>query len=270
MEAHRERKLDYAERWYRDALAVSRPPAFFQTLEVDVSQAKELIDLSRAQGLRLTYAILLVRAAAVVLKSEPDLHVMICGNNVYRPSRVDIALSIAGQSVITPVLIIEGADRKTLPALADEIVRRVPEVQKADREFRARLRRWGWILPFGILRRAWLRFFLRFPAFRTKGSGTFQVSVVQGVDSFATPLFSTCGMLTAGRVKDRVMVIDGKPVVRPTVHLTCAVDHSMWNGKDGERFLLAVREVLETNRLSSEIGPISAPAEKREDQGLYE
>ncbi len=253
MESHRRRKLDYAERWFRDALAVSRPPAFFQMVEVDVSQAKELIDLSRERGLRLTYATLLVRAVAVVLKSEPGLHVMICGNTVHHPSRVDIALSIAGQSVITPVLVIEGADQKTLPAIADEIVRRVPEVQKADDEFRAGLRRWGWILPFGILRRGLLRFLFRFPAFRTKGSGTFQVSVVQGVDSFATPLFSTCGLLTAGRVKDRVIVIDGKPVARPTVYLTCSVDHSMWNGKDGERFLLAVREVLETNQLSSEI-----------------
>jgi pyruvate/2-oxoglutarate dehydrogenase complex dihydrolipoamide acyltransferase (E2) component len=253
MERHSGRKLDYAERWFRDALAVSRPPAFSEQVEVDVSRAKELIDLSREQGLRLTYATLLVRAVAVVLKSEPDLHVMICGNTVHYPNRVDIALSIAGQSVITPVLIIEGADQKTLPVIADEIDRRVPEVQEGDRKYRATLRRWGWILPFGILRRAFLRFSFRFLAFRTKGTGTFQVSIVPGVDICSTPLFGACGILTAGRVKDRVIVIDGKPVARPTVYLTCSADHSMWNGKDGEKFLLSVREVLETNRLFNEI-----------------
>jgi pyruvate/2-oxoglutarate dehydrogenase complex dihydrolipoamide acyltransferase (E2) component len=250
----RSRKLDYAERWFRDGLAVCRPPAFVQSVEADVSRAKELIDRARAQGLRLTYATLFVRAVAIVLKSHPDLHVMVSGNKVHHPGRVDIAVSVAADSVITPVLVIEGADQKTLPALADEIVRRVPEVQKADRELQAALRRWGWILPFGVLRRALLRFLSRFMAFRRKGAGTFQVSVLSGVDSFATPLFSTCGILTAGRVRDRVIVIGGKPLVRPTVHLTCSADHGMWNGKACEAFLLAVREVLETDVLSGEIG----------------
>src|ERR1700728_607245 len=91
------RKLDWAERWIRDGLELSKPPAFFETLQVDMTQASTLIEQAREQGVRLTYAAILVRAAALALAANPDLHVVVCGGRMYSPSRVDVAVSIASE-----------------------------------------------------------------------------------------------------------------------------------------------------------------------------
>jgi pyruvate dehydrogenase E2 component (dihydrolipoamide acetyltransferase) len=247
------RKLDPAELWLRDGLALCRPPAYFQTLDVDMSRMQTLIGLARQRNVRITYTHIIVRAAAVALAANPDLHVLVCAGRVYSPDRVDIGLSIAGETFVAPVLVVEGADRKSLTGVAEEIVRRAPEVKAADQKMLQLLRRWGWLLPFGFLRRALLRILFRIPAFRRRGSGTFQVSLVPNVDQAFTPMFSTSAILIAGSVRDRVVAIAGVPTVRAMTTLTCCADHGIWDGRAGERFLLAVRNVLETGALESEL-----------------
>lgn len=247
------RRLDYAERWLRDGFAVCRPPAFSQSLEVEMTRAKRFLDRAKEHGIRLTYTHLIVRAAAVVLAANPELHVVVCGNRVYHPAQVDIGLSVAGEMFMAPVLIIEGADRKTLRAIANEIVARTPDTQNTDRRIAALLRRWGWLVPFGFLRRALLRLLRQFPQFRHRGSGTFQVSIVPGVDTFATPVFNTAAILTAGSVRERIVADHGVPAARLTVNLTCSADHRVWDGRAAQQFLLAVRDTLETGLLESEL-----------------
>ena len=251
------RKLDHSERWFRDGLAACRPPAFSESLEVDVSRVRDLIAASRERGSHLTYAHVLVRAAALALSSNPDLHAMVCGGKVHYPSQVDIALSVNAPTSVAPIMVIRSADQKNLIAVADEIVRRVPEVQEEHERLLAILRRWGWLLPFGFLRRRLLVLLFRSVEFRRKGSGTFQVSIVPGVDTIATPLFSSCAILTAGKAKDRVIALNGEPAVRPTIHLTCSADHRAWNGHDCQTFLLAVQQILQSGKLDSEISPMT-------------
>ncbi len=224
-----------------------------------MTEIKRLIDAARERGIRLTYAHVLVRASALILAAHPDLHVMVCGNKAYRPAHVDVALSVAGETFLAPVLIVEGADQKDLPAIADEIVRRTPEVREKDRKMLRTLRRWGWLLPWGVLRRGLLRTMNRFFELRRKGSGTFQVSLVPGVEAAATPIFNTTAILTAGRVADRVIAAGGIPVVRPTMNLTCSADHRVWDGGAGQKFLVALRELLEAGSLANELEPRGHP-----------
>ena len=249
------RRLDHAELWLRDGLAICRPPAYFQSLDVDMSRMQALINRARQSNVRITYTHIMVRAAAVALAANPDLHVLVCAGRVYSPDRVDIGLSIAGETFVAPVLIVEGADRKNLTAVAEEIVRCAPEVRAADKKLLQVLRRWGWLVPFGLLRRALLRILFRILAFRRKGSGTFQVSLVPNVDQAFTPMFSTSAILIAGSVRDRVVAIGGVPVVRAMATLTCCADHGIWDGRAGERFLLAVQNVLETGVLEKDLEP---------------
>ena len=256
LRGHEVRKLDYAERWLRDGFALCRPPSFSQSLEVDMTRAKRLLDSAREQGIRLTYTHLIVRAAALVLAASPDLHVMVCGNRVHRPARVDIGLSVSGDKFMAPVLLIDDAGRKNLRAIADEVVRRTPEARIADSRMLTLLRKWGWILPFGFVRRALLRVLRQSFAFRRRGSGTFQVSIVPGVDRFETPLFNTAAILTAGSVRERIVAADGVPAARLTVHLTCCADHRVWDGNMCQTFLLALRDLLESNSLESELDPL--------------
>ena len=76
------RKLDHADRWLRDGLALCRPPAYFQTLDVDMSRMQALIGLARLRDVRITYTHIMVRAAALALAANPDLHVLVCAGRI--------------------------------------------------------------------------------------------------------------------------------------------------------------------------------------------
>jgi len=237
--------LDYAERWLRDGLAVLRPALSVLQVTADMSAALAKLDALRQQGIRATPTHLLVQATARALAGNPRLHQLVAGTRRVRPGRIDIGLSVGGETFVAPVLVIEDADRKDIVEIAAETERRLPEVRGADRRMLAALRRWGWLLPFGWQRRAVLRALFRSPGFRRRGAGTFQVSTVAG-DWALTSTFATAGVLTGGQVWSRVVAIDGQPAVRPVMILTLSCDHGVWNGSDSARFLAAVKQALET------------------------
>jgi pyruvate/2-oxoglutarate dehydrogenase complex dihydrolipoamide acyltransferase (E2) component len=240
-----DRPLDYAERWMRDSLAVLRPPfAAHQTI-ADMTNALRRLDDLRKAGVTATPTHLLVQATARALAANPDLHEVVGATEHHHPPRVDIGLSITGEIFIAPVLIIEGADRKTVAEIAEETTRRVPEVRKADKEMLAGMRRWGRMVPFGPLRRAILRRMFASPAYRRKVAGTFQVTTVP-LDWAMTSTFVAAGVLVGGQVTSRVMAVQGQPVVRPTMTLTLCGDHGVWDGRAVARLLTAVKVELES------------------------
>jgi pyruvate/2-oxoglutarate dehydrogenase complex dihydrolipoamide acyltransferase (E2) component len=247
------KSLDYADRWFNDGLALCRPPSFHESIEVNMTKMEDLIRDARDRGMRVTYAHIFVRAAALALKAHPTFQAMLCGGKIYNPGRVDIALSVDAGTVLAPVLIVEDAETKSLPAVANEVLEKIPKVQAEHHKMISLLQSWGWIIPSGFLRRRILRLMYRSFSFRRKGSGTFQVSVVSGVDSMATSSFNGCAVLCAGSVRERAIAVDGRVVVCPTAILTCSADHRLWSGRTGQNFLLAVKELLEGDRLQQEL-----------------
>jgi pyruvate dehydrogenase E2 component (dihydrolipoamide acetyltransferase) len=151
---------------------------------------------------------------------------------------------VTGDTFVAPVLVIEGANTKSISEIATEISRRAPEVREADRQMLGVLRRWGWIVPFAFLRRAILRLLFRSGAFRRKGAGTFQISTVAG-DWALTSTFATSGVLIGGQIWSRVVAVDGQPAVRPVMTLTLSSDHGVWDGRAVARFMSAVKAELE-------------------------
>ena len=204
----------------------------------------ECLEKLRHRGVQATSTHLLVHAAARALAANPELHQIVAGIRRHRPDRVDIGLSITGQTFVAPVLVIEGADRKSVAEIVAETTRRVPEIQQADREMLRVLRKWGRLVPFGFLRRALLRVLFRSATFRRKGAGTFQVSTVP-LDWALSSAFSTTGVLVGGQTRSRVVVVEGKPAVRPVMTLTLSGDHGVWDGRAAARFLTAVKGELE-------------------------
>jgi pyruvate/2-oxoglutarate dehydrogenase complex dihydrolipoamide acyltransferase (E2) component len=238
--------LDYADRWMRDSLAVLRPAFAAHQVMVDMTAALQKLDALRRTGVAATATHLLVQAVGRALAANADLHQLVCGTRRHRPERVDVGVSITGETFIAPVLVIEGADRKSVPELAAEMTRRVPEVRDADRKLLASLRTWGRFVPFAFARRAIVRSMFNRASHRRKVAGTFQLSTVP-VDWALTSTFVATGVLVAGPVLSRVVPVDGRPEVRPMMSLTLSADHGVWDGRGAARMLAAVRAELESD-----------------------
>jgi pyruvate dehydrogenase E2 component (dihydrolipoamide acetyltransferase) len=236
--------LDYAERWLRDGLYVLRPAFSVLQTTVDMTLATRRLEELRSEGVHASATHLIVQATARVLRANPRLHQVVAGIRRYRPERVDIGLSVTGETFVAPVLVIEGADEKSIAEIAEETTRRAPEIRQADQRMLVLLRRWGRLVPFAFIRRAVLRALFSSARFRRKGAGTFQVSTVP-LDWAMSSAFTTSGVLVAGQTRSRVVAIDGSPAVRPMMTLTLSGDHGVWDGRAAARFLSAVKAELE-------------------------
>ena len=150
-------KLDYADRWIGDAIAVIPHSGFFVLMEIDMTSCNDLIQQFRDKGVKVTYTHIFIRAVALVLSKHPDLHQLIKGTRRLLPRNVDIGLSVEGDSVAAPVMVIANAESKTLQEIADEVVNRAPEIRSEDTKILRFLRRWGRVVPLGFLRRWLLR-----------------------------------------------------------------------------------------------------------------
>jgi pyruvate dehydrogenase E2 component (dihydrolipoamide acetyltransferase) len=236
--------LDFAERWMLDGLRVLRPAFSVLQVSVDMTQALQRLESLRRDGVHATSTHLLVLATARAFASNPDLHQMVVGAKRHRPRRVDIGLSVTGDAFITPVVVIEGADKKSVPEIAAEVARCVPLVRVRDQRMRAALKQWGWLVPFGFLRRGVLRILYTSAEFRRRGAGTFQISTIPG-DWGLSSTFATSGLLVAGQVWSRVVAVGGQPAVRPMMTLTLSCDHGSWDGRAAGRLLATVKSELE-------------------------
>ena len=241
-----EERLDYAERWLRDGLQVLRPAFSVVQTSVDMTHANDRLEELRRGGVHASATHLLILATAKALRANPRLHQIVAGIRRQRPERVDIGVSVAGESFVAPVLVIEGADQKTVEQIAEETTRRAPEIREADQAMLRMLRRWGGLVPFAFLRRALLRCLFASASFRRRGAGTFQVTTVP-LDWAFSSVFSTAGVLMAGQTRSRVVALDGAVAVRPLMTLTLSGDHSVWDGRAAARFLSAVKAELEVD-----------------------
>jgi pyruvate dehydrogenase E2 component (dihydrolipoamide acetyltransferase) len=244
--------LNFAERWICDGFRVLEVPGGFAQSDVDMTRAKELVARLRGSGVHATYNMLVVRAAALAISRKPELQRMVVGTRRYRNGRVDIGLSVKGSTGYAPIMVIEDAGQKRLPDLIAEITRRIPEVQDKEAKDLASMSRWGWLIPFGFLRRLLLRFLFGMFWFRRRLAGTFQISCLDA-DVVCAFLFPTAACLGVGRVRDRVVAVAGQPVVRPMITLTCSIDHKSWDGMRIVALHADVRRILEDGELDGEV-----------------
>lgn len=252
MRAERGEKLGFDELWTHDGLRAIDPPGGFLTLEVDMTQADAVRADLKARGIHVTYTHLLARAVASALERLPDLHRLVAGRTRLYPGTVDLCLSIAGDQSVTPVVILKDAGSKNLETIAREVREGVSRARADDEKLAGALRKWGWIVPFSLLRRSLMRFLLNRIRYRRMVSGTFQITTVASVDQFVPFLFNTAGALSAGRVQERVVASGGKIEIRPILCLACCFDHKVWNGMDAAKFLNAVKDELETPGVKAE------------------
>jgi pyruvate dehydrogenase E2 component (dihydrolipoamide acetyltransferase) len=209
-----------AETMAQSARAIPHVTGFH---EVD---AGEFIDLAsrlrraaEADGRRLPFDALLVRAAALALRRHPLVNTSLDeqAGEIVMHDDVNIGVATATRDgLIVPV--VKGADRRDLHDLAAELDR----VTTAAREGRS--------------------------ALADLQGGTFTISNTGAWrGGFGTSLIRPpeVAIVAFGRVEERAVVRDGAVVARPVMPMSLTFDHRVLDGEQGLSFALTLRELIE-------------------------
>jgi pyruvate/2-oxoglutarate dehydrogenase complex dihydrolipoamide acyltransferase (E2) component len=240
-------RLSFRERWVRDGLEVADIPGGTCFVEMDMTAASGLLEQLRKESSSLTWTSIFIKAAALAVHRLPDLHFMLAGNTRYSPLHSDIGVSVAGETFVAPTLVLQACEEKSCQSIADELHKGVATLRQEESARMAAVEKWGWIVPFAFLRRAIFRFLRNRLWFRLKAGATpINITHVPLLDGIV-PLRMTAGVIiTIGSIRDRAVVFEGRPCVRPTVFVHASVDHAVWDAMCTARFLREMKKILET------------------------
>lgn len=241
-------RIPFGDRWVQDGFELFNVPAGFGLVLTDMTQAKRAIRILRDAKIPATYAHLIVRAVALAFQRHPIRFTY--SYERLQPAHFDVGLSMAGQTQYAPVVVVRAVDQKPLRVLIPAIIEEVDALAVREASDLNRMRRW--IVPFRWLRRFFLRILHRSREWRTQTVGHFQVSWLNNVDVMVPFLFHSNIILGVGSIRDRVMAVDGQPVVRPTVWLSGVADHGAVDGQTGADVLTTIKDVLEGEDLVRE------------------
>ncbi len=175
-------------------------------------------DFQRKYGVKMTYTTVMIFVAARVLRQFPTLNGSVHGTHIVRHKRVNIGCAVAlpDESLVVPV--VKDADRKSFPAIAQEMDRlinlaRRRELTRADVE-----------------------------------DGTFTISNFGGFGSIiGTPIINQpqVAILGMGAVFKAPVVIDNQVGISDRMYLSFTFDHRVIDGAMGGRFLNAIQRDTE-------------------------
>ncbi len=243
--------LSTNERWFADARTVAEAPGGFLERLVDMTAATSWLDALHEAGLPATVTHLIVRASALALARNPELHQTVCGYRKLSPGSVDIGLTTPGPTTYTPV-VLSAVDEQPLEVLIPAMDGALAAAHGKEKRTLERLRWLRWLAPFGFLRRFLLRLAQKTFWFRRRMAGTFQVSFAPTADLVVPLRFYTGSALGAGRVRDLVVAVGGQLEVRRMMTLTLIADHVAMDGVRGGTLLNAIATILEGEELGRE------------------
>jgi pyruvate dehydrogenase E2 component (dihydrolipoamide acetyltransferase) len=195
--------------------------------EVDVTALVETRSRLKAhaeeRGSELSYLPFVIEAAVAGLREHPILNARLDEENEEIVLRGEYNVGIATATdagLMVPV--IEGADRKGLLELADELetlTERARDRSIAPEEMRG---------------------------------GTFSITNFGAVGGeYATPIinYPETAILGVGAIKDKPRVVEGEVVPRKVLTLSLSIDHRVIDGAEAARFINTVKEYLESPEL---------------------
>ncbi len=206
----------------RMALSFSTAPHFYLTVELDASNLvafhKQVVPaIQKRFGVEPTITDLLIKATAMALREHPEANASWIDGGIQRNATVNLGVAAAmSEGLVVPV--IQGADRLSL----GEITRKRKDLVERARSGR-----------------------LTLPDLE---GGTFTLSNLGmfGIDQFQAIVNPPqAAILAVGRIKDRVVPVDGQVGVKPTMFMTLSVDHRVMDGAEGAKFLARIVELLE-------------------------
>ncbi len=193
-------------------------PHFYLVREVNVSRLVSWREkASKHTGARITYTDLLVKLVAATLAQYPRVNASWKSGTIVQNADINLGLAVAiDDGLVVPV--IHRADTLKLPEIA------------ARREDLVTRRQTGKLRPADI----------QGGGFTISNLGMF------GVDAFnAIVNPPQAAILAVGRIADRVVAVNGQPVVQPTMVLTLSCDHRAIDGARGAQFLGALADLIE-------------------------
>ena len=193
-------------------------PHFYLVREVNVSRLATWRErASKQTGVRATYTDLLVKLVAAALAQHPGVNVSWKDGTIVQHADINIGLAVAiDNGLVVPVL-----HRADTLSLADIAARREDLVSRAHS---------GKLRPADI----------QACGFTISNLGMY------GVDAFnAIVNPPQAAILAVGRIADRVIAVNGQPVVQPTMVLTLSCDHRALDGARAAQYLGALAELIE-------------------------
>jgi pyruvate dehydrogenase E2 component (dihydrolipoamide acetyltransferase) len=195
-------------------------PVFQLGITVDMTRAlplrERLVEL-HGDGVKPTISDLITKICAAALMRHRAVNALYKGDAVelYPTANIGIAVAVPN-GLVVPV--IPGCERKSIAEIAAaraELVGRAREgkLQQADLD-----------------------------------GGTFTISNLgmYGIERFIAVLNPPqAAILAVGSIEDKVVPVDGQPVVRPRMELTLTCDHRAVDGATGAEFLRDVKAFLE-------------------------
>ena len=194
-------------------------PTFYLTTELDLTRVMEMRGAMAELGDEFKVSVndVLLKAIAVALSQHPEVNAHWLGDHIRYFNRVHLGMAVAtDDGLIVPV--IWDADRKRL----SEISREAKELAKRARERKLKPEEFT--------------------------GSTFSVSNLGmfGIDQFTAIINPPeAGIIAIGTGEDKLVVVDGEPVVRKRVRLTMSCDHRIIDGAVGAKFLQALRRLVE-------------------------
>jgi 2-oxoglutarate dehydrogenase E2 component (dihydrolipoamide succinyltransferase) len=168
-------------------------------------------------GVSLGIASFFVKASIAALKAFPQLNAEIEGDEIVYKRYFDIGMAVGAEGgLVVPV--IRDADKKTFA-----------EIELAIRDFAKRAQD-------GTLTLEDLK------------GGTFTITNGGVFGSLmSTPILNPpqVGILGLHKIADRVVPLNGQPVIRPMMYLALSYDHRIVDGREAVQFLVKIKDYIE-------------------------
>lgn len=230
----------------RDVLAVLTRPVVVGRFWVDLKEAQRVVRESATEGVRLSLTHLIVKATAMAALASPDIHRMFGPLTAVDPGHADVGVSVEGQEILAPVVVIREADRKSLVEIAQELRELAKEAREKETRDVVLIQRWLKFFPFPGLRRLLIRAFWSIPRIRRQAAGTVQFSNIGsfGIEAAHVPVVAE--LLLVGGVLQRLPMVDEHDamVVGVGAEFTVHGAHRKVNGQSCGKFTRTFREVL--------------------------
>ena len=205
-------------------VSVQQETAMLTTFnEVDMLPIKELRakygqEFEKQHGIKLGFMGFFIIAAVQALKKFPIVNASIDGSDVIYHGYQDIGVAVSTERGLV-VPIIKDADTKSLPELEKSIL----EYSEKARDSKL--------------------------AIEEMQGGTFTISNGGVFGSLlSTPILNApqTAILGMHSIQDRPVAINGEVVIRPMMYLAMSYDHRLLDGKEAVRFLVSIKEQLES------------------------